>query len=77
MRALREDFAAIRHNDPAARGVLETLLSHTTFHAIAIYRLAHALDGRIPLLPRLLSVFGDPSWPWFEARGASPASRPQ
>ena len=57
MRALLEDYAAIRHNDPAARSVLETLLSHTPFHAIAIYRLAHALNGTIPLLPRVLSAF--------------------
>ena len=41
--------------DPAARNIVEVLLTYTGLHAIVYYRIAHALDRiRIPVLPRLL-----------------------
>jgi serine O-acetyltransferase len=53
---LAEDARAVRRNDPAARSALETLLCHTPLHAIFIYRLAHRLHRRLPLLARMLSA---------------------
>jgi serine O-acetyltransferase len=53
-----DDLWAVERNDPAARGVVETLLCHTPLHAIWIHRVAHWLHAtlRLPVLPRLLSV---------------------
>jgi len=53
-----EDFKAIKVNDPAAKNWLETLLCHTPFHAIVLYRIAHFLHKKlhIPVLPRFISV---------------------
>ena len=59
IRQIIEDFKAIKQNDPAARNWLETLLCHTPWHAIAMYRFAHWLFGLgVPILPRLISVLG-------------------
>lgn len=53
------DIQVIFKNDPAAKGVLETLICHTPLHAIIIYRLAHFLYGlKVPLIPRMLTTFG-------------------
>ncbi|MBW7997214.1 MAG: serine O-acetyltransferase [Candidatus Glassbacteria bacterium] len=53
-----EDFRAIKANDPAAKNWLETLLCHTAWHAIVLYRIAHWLHTKlhIPILPRFISV---------------------
>ena len=41
--------------DPAARNLVEVLLTYTGLHVVIAYRIAHALDRiRIPVLPRLL-----------------------
>lgn len=41
--------------DPAARNIVEVLLTYSGLHAIICYRLAHALDRfGMPVLPRLL-----------------------
>ena len=41
--------------DPAARNLVEVLLTYSGLHAIICYRIAHALDRlRLPILPRLL-----------------------
>lgn len=43
---LREDIAAARSHDPAARGDLEIVLNYSGLHAIWIHRLAHRLWQR-------------------------------
>ena len=43
---VREDIAAVRRNDPAARSHLEVLTSYPGLHAIWLHRLAHHLWGR-------------------------------
>lgn len=55
---LREDLNAVLVNDAAARGLLETALTHSPLHAIWLYRLAHVLEAswRVPLVPRLISA---------------------
>lgn len=45
MSLIAEDFAAIRHRDPAARGKLETALTYPGLHATVAYRFAHGLWG--------------------------------
>ena len=42
---LREDIAAVREKDPAARSSLEVLLCYPGVHALALHRIAHALWG--------------------------------
>ena len=57
IREIIEDFRAIRANDPAARNWLETVLCHTPWHAIIMYRFDHWLHGLgIPVIPRFISV---------------------
>lgn len=58
-RALREDLAAVRANDPAARGDLEIVLAYSGMHAIWAYRVAHRwwLAPGLKLPARLLSQF--------------------
>lgn len=55
----REEIAAIRERDPAARGPLSVILiilSYPGLHAIIYHRIAHLLHRlRVPLLPRLVS----------------------
>ena len=52
-----QDFKAIEKNDPAARNRLETLLCHTPYHAVVMYRIAHWLHRLgLPIIPRLISV---------------------
>jgi serine O-acetyltransferase len=49
------DARAILVGDPAAVSVDEVILAYPGFFAIATYRIAHALNGMVPLLPRLLT----------------------
>ncbi len=55
---LIEDVDVVHRNDPSAKSRLETLLFHTTLHAIWLHRLAHLLHTRLrlPLVPRLVSM---------------------
>ena len=53
--ALVLDARAIYEGDPAAQSVDEVILAYPGFLAIAIYRIAHELHGRLPLFPRLLT----------------------
>ena len=56
LKALKADLAIICQRDPAARGVLETLLCYPGLHAIVIHRISHQLWVRgVPLLPRVMS----------------------
>jgi serine O-acetyltransferase len=55
---IREDLAAVRERDPAARGIgtLEILTSYAGVHAILSHRVAHALhDAGVPVVPRMVS----------------------
>jgi serine O-acetyltransferase len=50
------DAQAICDGDPAAHSVDEVILAYPGFFAIAVYRLAHQLQGcRVPLVPRVLT----------------------
>jgi serine O-acetyltransferase len=42
---LREDIAAIRERDPAARSVWEVVTCYPGFHAVVLHRVAHACWG--------------------------------
>lgn len=58
-KAIQDDIDSIRARDPAARSRWEVLLCYPGFHALAVYRLAHALwRWRVYLLARLVSQFG-------------------
>lgn len=55
---LEEDAQAIFEGDPAARSVDEVVLTYPGFLAIAIFRVANALQTlKLPLLPRLLTEY--------------------
>jgi serine O-acetyltransferase len=59
LKEIVQDFKAIKQNDPAAKNWVETLLCHTPFHAILMYRIAHALHGLgLPVIPRFITVLG-------------------
>lgn len=53
--ALLLDAQAIYEGDPAAESVDEVILAYPGFLAIATYRIAHELHGRVDLFPRLLT----------------------
>ena len=53
---LLEDAQAILDGDPAARSLDEVVLTYPGFYALAVFRLANALQRiGMPLLPRLLT----------------------
>ena len=55
---LRDDVAAVRDRDPAARGVgtFEILTTYAGVHAILAHRVSHALwDSGVPFAPRALA----------------------
>ena len=53
---IRGDIKAARERDPAARSLLEILLTYAGLHAILLHRIAHALwKARIPVIPRVIS----------------------
>jgi len=57
LRELVRDVKAIFENDPAAGGLVETLLCHTPLHAIFAYRLAHTLRKfHIPIIPQFIAT---------------------
>jgi len=50
-----EEVKACFERDPAARNLVEVLLTYSGLHAIIGYRIAHALDRlRLPVLPRVI-----------------------
>jgi len=56
---LREDIAAFKARDPAARGTLEIILCYPGFHAILFHRLSHWLwKHDVHLLARFISHVG-------------------
>jgi serine O-acetyltransferase len=54
---LLRDAEAIEQGDPAAESLDEVVLAYPGFLAIAIHRLAHALYGRVPIFPRVLTEY--------------------
>lgn len=56
---LRQDIKNILENDPAAKSKLEVLLLYPSIHALALYRVAHALyKKKFFLAARIISQFG-------------------
>ena len=58
LHSLRADIAIIRDRDPAARGVLEILLCYPGCMPLLAPAQPSPLDGRPPLIPRLMSQLG-------------------
>lgn len=58
LKYIKADLDAVFEKDPAARNILEVLLTYPGFHAILLHRIAHAiLKIKIPVLPRFISHF--------------------
>jgi serine O-acetyltransferase len=56
---LREDIAAIKARDPAARSSISVFFSYPGLHAVMFYRCAHKLRGwRLTSLSSLISYIG-------------------
>ncbi|MBT7944328.1 MAG: serine O-acetyltransferase [Alphaproteobacteria bacterium] len=56
---IREDIAAYRQRDPAARSGLEIMLCYPGFHALMMHRLSHWMwKGGFHLLARFVSYIG-------------------
>jgi serine O-acetyltransferase len=54
--AIREQFATIFREDPAAKSALEIVLCYPGFHAILWHRVAHKLyRAGVPVVPRVIS----------------------
>ncbi|MCX7591281.1 MAG: serine O-acetyltransferase [Kiritimatiellae bacterium] len=53
---LQKDIMAAYEGDPAARSVMEVVMSYPGVYAITVHRLAHLLyEKRVPLIPRIMS----------------------
>ena len=53
--AFAPEIKACFERDPAARNIVEVLLTYSGLHALVFYRIAHALAvWRVPVLPRVL-----------------------
>lgn len=56
LRSMKSDIAAVFDNDPAARSMLEVVLTYSGLHAIWSHRIAHALyRRRLFFLARVIS----------------------
>lgn len=54
--AFERDLRAAYDGDPAARSVMEIVMSYPGFYAIVVHRIAHCLyQNQVPLIPRILS----------------------
>jgi len=52
------EIQACFERDPAARNLMEVLLTYSGLHAVVCYRVAHALEIlKIPIAPRLIMTF--------------------
>jgi serine O-acetyltransferase len=49
------DIDAAYEGDPAAKSYEEVILAYPSLEAIAIYRMAHLLYEKVPLLPRIMT----------------------
>ena len=54
-RILWTDIDAAFEGDPAARSYEEIILAYPSLEAIAIYRMAHQLYEKVPLVPRIMT----------------------
>ena len=54
-RLLWTDIDAAYEGDPAARSYEEIILAYPALEAIAIYRMAHLLYDKVPLIPRIMT----------------------
>jgi len=55
---LQQDIVAAYEGDPAARSVMEVVLSYPGVYAIIVHRLAHLLyEKNVPLIPRIMSEY--------------------
>jgi serine O-acetyltransferase len=54
-RVLWTDIDAAYEGDPAAKSYEEIILAYPALEAIAIYRMAHELYDRVPLIPRIMT----------------------
>ena len=54
-RLLWTDIDAAYAGDPAARSYEEIILAYPALEAIAIYRMAHLLYDKVPLIPRIMT----------------------
>ena len=58
LQTIRKDFQSVFEHDPAARSIIEVVLSYPGFHAIVLHRFIHKLwKLKLPVIPRLLSQF--------------------
>jgi len=56
IKLIMEDLRACFERDPAARSMLEVVLTYSGFHATLLHRLAHCLwKWNLPFIPRLIS----------------------
>ena len=53
-KVLWTDIDAAFEGDPAAKGYEEIVLAYPSLEAIAIYRMAHELYDKVPLIPRIM-----------------------
>ncbi len=54
-RVLWTDIDAAYEGDPAAKSYEEIILAYPALEAVAIYRMAHVLYDRVPLVPRIMT----------------------
>jgi serine O-acetyltransferase len=54
-RLLWTDIDAAYEGDPAAKSYEEIILAYPALEAIAIYRMAHLLYNKVPLIPRIMT----------------------
>ncbi len=54
-RSLWTDIDAAYEGDPAAQSFEEIILAYPSLEAIAIYRMAHVLYRKVPLIPRIMA----------------------
>ncbi|MDC4206105.1 MAG: serine O-acetyltransferase [Candidatus Manganitrophus sp.] len=58
LKEIKEDIQTIFERDPAARNIVEILLTYSGFHATLLHRIAHFLWRKnVPVIPRLVSHF--------------------
>lgn len=55
---LQEDIQAAYEGDPAARSIMEVVMSYPGVQAIMVHRIAHVLyQEHVPLIPRIMSEY--------------------
>jgi serine O-acetyltransferase len=53
---LQQDIVAAYEGDPAARSIMEVVMSYPGLQAIMVHRIAHELyEERVPLIPRIMA----------------------